>query len=434
MQRELSVHVDWGGETQLVGRLWARVRGNRATSSFVYDECWRRKAGTFALSPDLPLTAGQFHTERALFPALTDPAPDGWGRSLMRRHERARAEQEGRQPRALFDIDFLVGVDDRTRLGALRLKHKAGDEFLTTSNRPIPPLIDLPALLAATNRIDRGRETRTDIDLVLEPGSSLGGARPKATVVDRSGHLLMAKFPKHDDEWPVTRWEAVVLELAEHAGVETSQWRLENVARRAVLLARRFDRVGANLRVPYTSGMTALGASDHDGRRDRRSYLELADFIRAHGAQPAKDLEQLWRRIVFNVLVSNTDDHLRNHAFLRDPRGWRLSPAFDMNPCPTDVKPRIHSLAIDETDATGAIDLVLAVAPQFGLSMSEVHSIMPSVGEAVSSWRAVAKKYKLKPREIDRMASAFDHEDLRKARAPGAAAPARPKASKRKGR
>ena len=432
MQRELHVYIDIEGKPVLIGRLGARERSGRASSSFTYDDAWRARRGAFSLAPALPLGPGQFPSNRPLFTAFTDAAPDSWGQKLMRRHERARAEQEGGEPRTLLDVDFLAGVDDRTRVGALRFKDATGDALLTTKGEPVPPLIDLPALLGATDRIDRGRETNSDVALVLAPGTSLGGARPKATVRDRDGRLLVAKFPKQDDDWPVIRWEATTLALAKAAGVTVPEWRLETIARKAVLLLGRFDRTGANVRIPYMSAMTALDATDHG---DQRSYLELADVLRQQGSMPEADLNQFWRRIVFNILVSNTDDHLRNHAFLRDARGWRLSPAFDMNPSPVDVKRRIHVLAIDELDGTASLETAFAVAPQFGLAKDDARSIASEVGAAVSKWRDAAKSYKLKPAEIDRMASAFDHEDLRRATkyaGPSVAKPPKKKAAYKK--
>jgi serine/threonine-protein kinase HipA len=434
MQRELHVYMNVDGKPVLIGRLWARERTGRASSSFTYDDIWRTRRGAFALGPSLPLGPGQFHSDRPLFTCFTDAAPDSWGKKLMRRHERARAEEQGGEPRTLFDVDFLAGVDDRTRIGALRLKDPPVDAFLTTKGEPVPPLIDLPALLGATDRIDRGRETNSDVALVLAPGTSLGGARPKATIRDKDGRLLVAKFPKRDDDWPVIRWEATTLALAKMAGVTIPEWRLEIVARKAVLLLGRFDRTPANGRIPYMSAMTALDATDHG---EQRSYLELADVLRQQGSMPQSDLKQLWRRIVFNILVSNTDDHLRNHAFLRDARGWRLSPAFDMNPCPVDVKRRIHVLAIDELDGTASLDIAFRVAPQFGLSKDDARDIAVEVGAAVSKWRDVAKTHKLRPAEIDRMASAFEHDDLRRAasrpanRTPAARPPKKKPNSKR---
>ena len=412
MERELIVYIDIERDPVLIGRLWARERTGRETSSFVYDPAWIRRRGAFALAPSLPLTPGPHHAAKGMLSALSDSAPDAWGRKLMFRQERARAKTAGTAPRSLFEIDFLAGVDDRTRLGALRFKDAAGGDYLAHTDRPIPPLIDLPRLLSATGRIERDRETDEDLLLVLAPGTSLGGARPKATVRDGNGTLLVAKFPKKDDDWPVTLWEAVVLALAEKAGVTVPAWRLELIAKKPVLLLDRFDRIDVDRRVPFMSAMTAIDATDHG---DQRSYLELVDALRQMGSKPELDAKQLWRRVMFNILVSNTDDHLRNHAFLRQATGWRLSPAYDMNACPVDVRPRVHALAIDETDPTASLDTALAVAPRFGLALAEARSIAVEVGAAVGSWRAMAKKFKLSAAHIERMASAFEHADLARA-------------------
>jgi serine/threonine-protein kinase HipA len=413
MQRELHVFIDIDRAPVLVGRLWARERSGHATSSFTYHSSWLTRRGAFALAPSLMLSSGQFNASQPLFNAFSDTAPDTWGRRLLRRHERARATQAGTQPRTLLDIDFLIGVDDQTRLGALRFKEPTSQTFLTTTGRPVPPLIELATLLSVTEKFERGRETDEDVLLVLAPGTSLGGARPKATVRDKNGRLLVAKFPKRDDEWPMTRWEATALSLAEAAGIVVPEWRLDNVARRPILMLYRFDRVGVDVRVPYMSAMTALDAADHE--KQQRSYLELVDVLRQEGSAPEKDLKQLWRRLIFNILISNTDDHLRNHAFLRDAKGWRLSPAYDLNPCPTDVRPRVHALAIDELDGTASLEVAYSVAPSFGMNRNEATSMAADVGAAVEQWREVAKSFGLKPTDADRMASAFEHDDLRKA-------------------
>ncbi len=242
---------------------------------------------------------------------------------------------------------------------------------------------------------------------ILAPGTSLGGARPKASVRDKDGHLLIAKFPRKDDEWPVTRWEAATMALAEAAGVEVSPWRLQLVLKRPVLMARRFDRREGQ-RIPYMSALTALDASDNE----TRSYLEIAEFLRREGSRVNEDLHQLWRRIVFNMLVSNTDDHLRNHGFLRDAKGWRLAPAYDLNPVPTDVKPRIHALAIDEIDGTASLDTAFQIAPMFGMTEKNARAIAAEVGSAVAGWRDAAARFGITSDKVERMSSAFDHEDL----------------------
>jgi len=409
VERELTVHLDWAEGTILLGRLWTRARGTRETATFEYDDNWLRRSDCFGLDPELPPTRGQFHTDRALFNAFTDPSPDRWGQTLLRRNERVRARREQRKPRTLLAVDFLTLVDDETRLGALRFKDADGAMFLSQAARPVPPLIDLPRLLSATARTIDDKETDEDLQLLLAPGTSLGGARPKASVRDKGGHLAVAKFPRRDDEWPVTRWEATALALAASAGIEVPHWRLEPVMRRPVLMLHRFDRRGA-ARLPFMSALTALSASDNEPH----SYLEMVDAIRREGSRVDADLRQLWRRMVFSILVSNTDDHLRNHGFLREKAGWRLAPAYDLNPVPADVKPRVHALAIDEEDTTASLETALSVAPRFGIGKAaEARAIAKAVGSAVKKWPKAAAAKGLNPREIERMESAFEHNDLR---------------------
>ena len=341
------------------------------------------------------------HTDRPLFGAFTDPAADRWGQTLLRRHE----------PRPLLAIDFLTLVDDETCLGALRFTEGAGGAFLSATGKRVPPLLELPRLLAATTRIVDDEETDDDLKLLLAPGTSLGGARPKASVRDKDGHLLVAKFPHKEDEWPVTRWEAATLSLSRSAGVTVPKGRLAIVLRKPVVLTRRFDRKAA-ARVPFMSAMTALDAIDNESR----SYLEIVDFLRREGADVGRDLRQLWQRVVFNILVSNTDDHLRNHGFLRDAKGWRLAPAYDLNPIPVDVKPRVHALAIDEMEGASSLDPALSVARAFGVAKrGEARAIAANVGGAVARWRDAAASAGIKAREMDRMASAFEHDDLAEA-------------------
>lgn len=408
MEREVFVSLDVDGTPRRVGRLWVRARGDGIEScSFEYDRAWLARRGAFSLDPELPLTAGQFHTQRPLFNAFTDPSPERWGQTLLRRYERLRAKAEGRKPRALLAIDFLTLVDDETRLGALRLHERERGPFIHDGGKRVPPLIHLPRLLAATGRIVEDKESAEDLQLVLAPGTSLGGARPKASVRDSDGSLFIAKFPKKDDDWPVTRWEAATLALAEAAGVVVPRWRLETVLRKPVLLLRRFDRAGVT-RVPFMSALTALGASDNE----EHSYLELIDVLRREGAEVEADLRQLWRRVVFNLLVSNTDDHLRNHGFLRASAGWKLAPAYDLNPMPTDVRPRVHALALDERDHAAPFEAVLTSSELFGLSEKNARQIAREVARIVKTWRKAGARAGLKSKELERMESAFEHDDL----------------------
>jgi len=406
MERVLDVYMDAVPPVR-AGRLWARTHGGRETASFEYTAEWIR-AG-FAFDPELALGRGRYHTERALFNVFTDPAPDRWGQTLLRRQERARARAEGRAPRTLFAVDFLAQVDDATRLGALRFRDPADpspDRYLTPDGR-IPPLVELPRLLRAASAVLADSETDEQLALLLAPGTSLGGARPKASVVEPDGRLAIAKFPGRDDEWPITRWEAATLAMAEAAGIDVPPYRLVNVLKKPVLVVRRFDRIAAR-RVPYCSGLTALAARDGE----LRSYLELADWLRTSGRSVSHDLAQLWRRIAFNVLVSNTDDHLRNHGFLHHDGGWTLAPAFDLNPMPTDVKPRIHALALDEGDPTASADRVLSILPSFGLALASARKTLRELAAVTARWRTFGTRHGLTKRELERMASAFEHADL----------------------
>jgi serine/threonine-protein kinase HipA len=429
MDREIHVYIDIGQMTVQVGRLWVRGRADRYTASFEYDASWLSRANAFSIDPLLPLTRGQFHTSRPLFNAFRDAAPDSWGRLLMQRNEAAVARRKGAPARALSDIDYLLGVDDEVRLGALRFMDAGGNIFLSQAEQRVPPLIELRRLLGATERILKNKETEEDLKLVLAPGTPLGGARPKALVRHSDGRLFLAKFPRRDDTWPWTRWEAATLALAAKAGIETPFFELEVAASKPILLIARFDRRGVEIRVPFMSALTALNAEDNERGR---SYLEIAEAVRRDGASPNRDLGQLWRRIVFNILISNTDDHLRNHGFLHEAAGWRLSPAYDLNPCPPAIRPRVHQVCINEIDPTASLETAISTAAAYGLSEAEAITIAAEVGRVVATWRAVAKQFGLKPSDTDHMKGAFEHDDLIHALALRAPAPAPTRKAKAK--
>ncbi len=412
MDTEVLIYVDLENEQVLVGRLWARTRRGRDSATFEYDESWLERQDRFALEPALQLGPGPFHTpaNKPIFGAIGDSAPDRWGRVLMRRAERRRAERAGETPRTLREIDYLLMVNDETRQGALRFSLKPDGPFLSdTKKTPIPPLVELPRLLSAAANVSEDSDSDEDLRLLLAPGSSLGGARPKASVIDRDNQLAIAKFPHKDDEIDIVRWEAVALSLAEKSGIPVPEWRLEEVADKTVILLRRFDRVEQQ-RIPFLSAMSMLDANDNEDR----SYLELVDALRKYGAAPKQDMHDLWRRIVFNILISNTDDHLRNHGFLYDgPDGWRLSPSYDLNPVPVDIKPRVLSLAIDLDDSTASLELAMSVASYFELSAEDARKIAGKVAYAVRTWRDEAARIGIASGQIERMASAFEHDDLR---------------------
>lgn len=415
MDRQIFVYVDLDNTPHLVGRLWLRVRNRTESATFQYDESWLQNPERFALEPALQMDAAPYHTDtgKRLFGAIGDSAPDRWGRALMMRAEARRERKAGEPPRTLWEADYLLLVDDETRQGALRFAEQEGGPFLrqVVGNRT-PPLIELPALLAASEHVYDEVETGADLRLLLAPGSSLGGARPKASVRDRDGELAIAKFPHHTDRISTVLWEAVALRLAAAAGINTAIGRVERVAGRPVFLLRRFDREGTTRR-PFLSAMSMLGAVDHE----TRSYLEIADAIQRYGAAPSEDLHELWRRIVFSVLISNTDDHLRNHGFLYEGnRGWRLSPAYDLNPVPVQFRPRILSTLIDEQSGDASLELALSVAEYFRLTQAQARQTAYEVASAVSHWRREATALGIAAVEMNTVASAFEHEDLIQAR------------------
>jgi serine/threonine-protein kinase HipA len=414
MERQVNVYLDLAGVPHLVGSLWGRVRKNKEGATFEYADAWQENPNRFSLEPALKLGPGPFHTtaDTPMFGAIGDSAPDRWGRALMRRMERRRAEREEHAHRTLHEMDYLLLVDDEARAGALRFADTEGGPFLAHEEaKRIPPLVELPKLLSATEHVIDETDTDEDLQLLFAPGSSLGGARPKASVREKDGHLAIAKFPRKDDETSTVIWEAVALALAHKGGIPVPAARVEAVGKKPVLVLRRFDRDGKG-RIPFLSAMSMLSAKDNESH----SYLEIVDSLRQHGADPKADIEALWRRIVFNILISNTDDHLRNHGFLYEGRdGWRLSPAYDLNPVPTDIKPRILTTAINDEDGTASLALAMSVAKYFELDAPRAKEIAKEVGKAVSKWRVEAAYHGIAKGEINRMASAFEHEDLKEA-------------------
>lgn len=408
------VFVDLQGVPHLAGRLWVHSKGSSQSASFEYDEAWIQSDHRFALEPALAVGRGPYHTAagRTLFGAIGDSAPDRWGRTLLARRERLAAREQGRAPRTLLEIDFLLGLADHTRQGALRFKADEEGPFLAEGGAPVPPFMELGRLLEAARHVSEDAETVEDLRLLLAPGSSLLGSRPKASVRGRQGELLIAKFNRPDDDYDVCRWEGIAMHLARMAGLDVAHSAVEQVGGSTVFTMRRFDRDG-DIRVPYLSAMSMLEATDGQ----HGSYVEIADAIRVHSAAATADLVELWRRAVFTVLISNTDDHLRNHGFLHaGDQGWRLSPAYDLNPVPTDVGPRILSTALLEgEDRSASLELAFEAAAHFGISATDARGIAGEVAGAVARWREVARQGGATTAECDRMASAFEHEDFQTA-------------------
>jgi serine/threonine-protein kinase HipA len=409
---DVEVHIALGGDTLRVGTLYVPGRGGtRAPVVFEYHPDWLAHKEAFSLEPALHLGRGAFAPAAGLYGSIGDSAPDTWGKQLMQRAERRRAEIEARAPRSLSELDYLLGVSDRARLGALRFRTGGDGPFLAEGDAGVPGLVDLGALLAVTDRIERDEESEEDLRLIFAPGSSLGGARPKVSVLDQHGALSIAKFAKESDDYRVELWEAIALDLARQAGITVAHHQLHEVAGRSVLISRRFDRDGER-RIPFLSGFSMMGIKDGD----RASYPELVDVLTRVGADASKDAAELYRRMIFNILISNVDDHGRNHGFLwQNKAGWVLSPAYDLNPVPVDLKARVLSTNISLDEATCDLGLALSVAEYFGLKKADATAIVAEVGTIVQNWRSVAAANGARPSEIKRMASAFEHDDLARA-------------------
>ncbi|HEY6889321.1 MAG TPA: type II toxin-antitoxin system HipA family toxin [Solirubrobacter sp.] len=412
---EIDVLVDLGGAVVLAGRLWSHRRRNAESASFAYRDEYLTHPHAYELDPQLPLSSGQFQTAlgRAMFGAFSDSAPDRWGRRLIHRNERLRATREGGGERSFGEVDFLLGVRDDLRQGALRYRVPGSNTFLADEPGGVPALLGLPKLLSAAEHLERDEASEEELRTLLRGGSSLGGARPKAHVIDADGHLAIAKFPSPaTDEWDVIRWEAVALELARAAGLDVPAAGLHLIDGRPVLVIDRFDRAGTR-RIGYVSAMTMLEAADGEAG----SYLDIASIVEEQSPRTTQDLHQLWRRMAFSVLISNTDDHLRNHGFLRtSTAGWELSPAFDLNPDPRPGAKHL-STAIDDGATDARVDLLLEVAPMFRLKAGQAEATLAEVAGATDRWARVAQAHGLPAAGIEAMAPAFEHTQREAARA-----------------
>lgn len=398
---ELTLTVQLDGLDVDCGRLHTNVRRGQESASFTYDHSYLERPGAFALSPDLPLGEGSIHTaSRPLFLALEDCMPDRWGRNLLLRAERNRARDEARHPRTLFEGDYLAGVNDTFRQGAIRV-WKEGD-VVAQDGKGVPAIVEIPHLLAqadlAANNMD------ADVRDLLRAGSSLGGARPKASVADADGTLYVAKFPKADEDRieDVCAWEGVALELARRCGIRVPPTRLVRVKDRAVLLLERFDRRG-DVRIPYLSGISAVQGIDGGDF----SYLELVDFLEMEGAEPERDIRELWLRVLFSCAIGNTDDHMRNHGFLRDANGWRLSPAFDVNPTAGNGE-KYLSCAIDFDDRLAHPIAALEACDYFRMDRNSAQITARRMARELSAWRRIAVSYGIAKASIARMQSCFE--------------------------
>ena len=414
MEKIIYVYFDNDNSPVLLGRLFADVNRGKETFSFEYDKNWIRMCETgdfpnISIDPDLPLFTGRQYVPsgKNIFGVFSDSCPDRWGRLLMQRREAIVARHEERKPKALSESDFLLGVYDETRMGALRFSLEENGAFLSADKElAAPPWTTLRTLESASLAFESSSANEEKwLKQLLAPGSSLGGARPKASVLAPDGSLWIAKFPSKHDEWNTGAWEMVTHDLAIKCGLDAPNAQLENFSSQgSTFLVKRFDRDGKK-RTHFASAMTLLGKTDGESS-EGTSYLDIASFIKAHGASPKKDLSELWKRLVFNMAVSNTDDHLRNHGFIMDKSGWRLSPLYDVNP---NIYGENLSLCVSETDSSISFELALSVAMNFGISNTDAKSYIDTVKSVVeSSWRELAAKYKLDRSAFSFMEPAFN--------------------------
>ena len=414
-KKEILVYAHWETfkEPALMGILTATLSRGKEIFSFEYSKDWLNSDNAQYLDPNLRLYSGPQYLEegKTNFGVFLDSSPDRWGRILMRRHEAAIARKEGRKENNLYETDYLLGVFDGHRMGGLRFKENENGPFLNDNKKMAsPPWTSLRELEHASLQLERD-DVINDPDylkwllMLVAPGSSLGGARPKASVLDTKGSLWIAKFPSLNDDKDTGAWEMVVNDLANAAGLNVATGMLRKFSGKySTFLTKRFDRTENDERIHFASAMTLLGYNDGSDFHDGVSYLKLVEFITIAGASPNKDLEELFRRIVFNICVKNTDDHLRNHGFLLTNNGWILSPAFDMNPVETGTGLKLN---ISETDNSLNLDLAMEVSKYFRLSEQQASEIISVVKNSINSWKNVAAKYKISQTEQERMSNAF---------------------------
>ena len=415
---EVLIYADWFQEPIFLGTLYCVFGNGKSVYSFEYSKEWLSRFSHISLDPDLYNTPGRQYVpnNKTFFGFLSDCLPDRWGRKLLIRKEAILAEKENRIERQLNDYDFLTGINDETRMGALRFKKSKDGSFISSNdNYNVPPFENLRKLEQASLAFEKTEFTDDKaLKLLLDPGSSLGGARPKATVKDTNGILWIAKFPSHRDEYNMGAWEKITSDLARMAGLNIPETLKKDFNDNgSTFMTKRFDRVyekGKVERVHCASALTMLGKTDGANNKDGSSYLELVDFIKSNSVQPNKDLEELWNRIVFSILVSNTDDHLRNHNFILTERGWKLAPLFDVNPNPLGKE---LSLNITENNNQKKLSLALDTAKYYNLPLDKAKENAIRISTIVkNNWKTLAKSNGCSNAEIERMKKAFEDETI----------------------
>ncbi len=410
-----SMTVCLGEAAIEVGKLAFEARGQRKSASFVYTESWLKNPDRFALSPDLPLVSGyQFRAKKnmdvsqsAFFGCFADTEPDGWGRMVIQRDYAKQRKESGDSPTLaghLDDFDFLLWVNDFSRMGALRLRDDQGVyQRASGGKRETPPLIALPQLLSASKAVEENRETARDLAILRGNGTSLGGLRPKCAILDTDGSLAIGKFPSVQDTRSIVHGEVLALNLATAAGIDAARARVVDSEGVPVAVISRFDRADGK-RLMYLSARSLLQAEP----AEQYTYVDIADAIRRVSSRASRDLRELWRRMVFNILINNVDDHLNNHGFLHHAHDqWTLAPAFDLNPFPDKARSLKTWISEDAGD-DASLAAAIAVAPLFGLTKGAEAQVLAEVKAAISDWKSLARSLGMTTADIDRFTPAFD--------------------------
>ena len=409
---DIWVYADWKGmvSPKCIGILSAQQAKGRKAFIFSYDADWINSQEQLLLDPDIAWYSGQqYPNGKENFGAFLDSMPDTWGRTLMKRRAALNAKDQGKPAPVLYDIDFLLGVHDLSRMGALRFKREPDGDFLDNDPvSPTPPWASIRELQHGAKLIESNENTvevRKWLAMLMAPGSSLGGARPKANILDEHGHPWIAKFPSKNDTIDKGAWEYLAYRLAVDSGIDMAESRLEHIAGPYhTFFTKRFDRERQS-RIHFASAMTMTGKNEELIRDETPSYLDIVEFIQFSGINVEEDLHLLWRRIVFNILISNTDDHLRNHGFILTNKGWRLSPAFDLNP---SIDKFGLALNIDTNNNSLDIDLAKSVGVYFRLGKKEMDNIIDEVKSGISGWKKIAIEIGIPRNEQTLMAAAFN--------------------------
>ena len=413
--RKIYVYADfdWLETAVLVGELGYESLRGTDSYSFCYDHNWLRQYSDLYLSADINNYTGLQFTQpdRDIFGCFSDALPDRWGRLLLNRREQIRAQEEKRPVRKLSSYDYLLGIDDYSRMGGFRFKESPDGEFINCdATLRIPPLTDIQVLVAASMEVEKSEERNLLPDKkwllqLVHPGTSLGGARPKAGVLNEEGELCVAKFPSRNDEYDIGLWEHLSHLLAKEAGVEAAETRAITAGEKYhTLLSKRFDRTTDGHRRHFASAMTLLGLTDGCNAQTGNGYLDIVDFILQHCCNVEANLRQLYRRVAFSIAIGNSDDHFRNHGFLLTPKGWTLSPAYDLNPTFNDHQ----SLLINATTNRSDLQLLLASSEEYMISKEEATHIIEEVKDGVSQWRSMATRLGIAKREMDLFAQVFE--------------------------